>query len=464
MKKDLKKYYDNKAILPISENEYQSFQTLSQEQISNYLFENLIKTIIFVYPPKAEYRISSTNKLKTDPSIYTGSGGNVYLYWRFYLLNKHLLSIGVHNPYNSPGLDPKKMACQEYLEISIETNLRIFESLSKENDYLLYVSPSFFMGPCGIWILAAHYMMELKDSDKCQFYINKVLEYKEIAIKTCKEEELLYGYAGYLWCLLYLFANVGTFVDNESLKSTIIELFIHIVTEGFANQKKFSLGCLAYIFPSDAKIEGPEDFYLGAAHGALGNLYVLMEAIRLVGELKSLKNYDFFEKLIINSLDYILTLQFTSGNFPSRIGKEKDLLLHFCHGSTGAIMVYVQAYSIFQKIEYLEAALKAGKDLWKRGILLKGNCTCHGIIGNAYAFHSIYRITDDKLWLAKSLHFCLFTFNKDIQLACSQYEDRTRKITGTSDSPYSLMEGMAGHICLFSDILSSNVKFPGFQL
>ena len=40
-------------------------------------------------------------------------------------------------------------------------------------------------------------------------------------------------------------------------------------------------------------------------------------------------------------------------------------------------------------------------------------------------------------------------------------------VHGVSDTPYSLMEGASGEICLYTDFLSPNpeqVKFPGYEL
>ncbi len=59
---------------------------------------------------------------------------------------------------------------------------------------------------------------------------------------------------------------------------------------------------------------------------------------------------------------------------------------------------------------YKEAALKAGEDLWERGILIKGNGVCHGITGNAYALLSLYRYTKDEKWLKRAYRFALATF------------------------------------------------------
>jgi hypothetical protein len=39
----------------------------------------------------------------------------------------------------------------------------------------------------------------------------------------------------------------------------------------------------------------------------------------------------------------------------------------------------------------LSAALKAGSITWKYGLLCKGNSLCHGIAGNGYLLHCLFR-------------------------------------------------------------------------
>jgi hypothetical protein len=36
-----------------------------------------------------------------------------------------------------------------------------------------------------------------------------------------------------------------------------------------------------------------------------------------------------------------------------------------------------------------------GEVLWQRGLLVKGNGLCHGIAGNGFLLHSLYRVFDD---------------------------------------------------------------------
>ena len=72
--------------------------------------------------------------------------------------------------------------------------------------------------------------------------------------------------------------------------------------------------------------------------------------------------------------------------------------IHWCHGAPGAIVFLVEAYRTFKNQDYLEAALKSGKCVWKQGLLRKGFGLCHGTCGNAYALNALYKATGDIDW------------------------------------------------------------------
>jgi len=47
------------------------------------------------------------------------------------------------------------------------------------------------------------------------------------------------------------------------------------------------------------------------------------------------------------TLDYLMTLKFPSGNYPSSIGSASgDLLVHWCHGAPGWIHLFALAYKV----------------------------------------------------------------------------------------------------------------------
>ena len=47
------------------------------------------------------------------------------------------------------------------------------------------------------------------------------------------------------------------------------------------------------------------------------------------------------------TLDYLMTMKFSSGNYPSSVGSASgDLLVHWCHGAPGWIHLFALAYKV----------------------------------------------------------------------------------------------------------------------
>lgn len=141
------------------------------------------------------------------------------------------------------------------------------------------------------------------------------------------------------------------------------------------------------------------------------------------------------------SIDHVCRLKFPTGNYPPCIGDDRDLLVHWCHGSPGVVYMLLQAYRVrtegaartgsykpfgvawrgkkrepqsffffvvkrshfnpvplsqaFGVPQYLEDALQCGEVVWHCGLLKKGYGLCHGAAGNAYTFLALYRLTQD---------------------------------------------------------------------
>lgn len=86
------------------------------------------------------------------------------------------------------------------------------------------------------------------------------------------------------------------------------------------------------------------------------------------------------------------------------------MLVHFCHGSTGALPFLISAYKTFNNDKRYYAALtKTANLIWEHGLLKKGNGICHGISGNGLALHSMFRLTNDNKWLERAMYFGLAT-------------------------------------------------------
>nr|KAG5705127.1 hypothetical protein BaRGS_030844 [Batillaria attramentaria] len=249
-------------------------------------------------------------------------------------------------------------------------------------------------------------------------------------------DEHLYGRAGYLTALLFVRSHLGMDkVDRE----VIVKVTRAILDSGQA------MGSQARDNPP-LMYEWHEKKYLGGAHGLAGIYYTLLL-------VKDSEVWPEIEKLVRPCIDYMLTLQFASGNFPSSIGSSSgDKLVQWCHGAPGWVCMFVAAYKTYNDKRYLEAAERCCDVAWKRGLLKKGYGLCHGAAGNAYAFLTMFRLTQNQKYLYRACKFA--------EWCCDYGKHQCR----TPDRPFSLFEGMAGTIYFLVDMLDPlNAKFPAFE-
>ncbi len=71
--------------------------------------------------------------------------------------------------------------------------------------------------------------------------------------------------------------------------------------------------------------------------------------------------------------------------------------------------MFLEAYQSFKNQDYLDAALKSGKNVWRKGLIKKGYGLCHGICGNAYSLMALYKATGDNTWRDRAQMFLLWT-------------------------------------------------------
>ena len=158
------------------------------------------------------------------------------------------------------------------------------------------------------------------------------------------------------------------------------------------------------------------------------------------------------------TMDALVDLAFPSGNFPSSAGRTSDKLVQFCHGGPGIIPVLLAARAVCagdatRIAAYTAAAVRAGHDVYRRGILCKGVGLCHGIAGNAFALLALFRATEDELWLARAEEFA------GTALALLP------ELQDVPDDPLSLFNGLAGLAALLSALDEPrNATFPAFEL
>ena len=415
-------------------------------------------------PPTMNKAVNSLGKKKTDISFYVGTGGNIYLYWRQYIFHK------------------KSAQYLKKFKDALQTNLDILNSKPKNND-----TNSFFMGDSGIYLFCCIYGMETKNEKYFIESFYKLIELRHLGNKYPLELDLLYGITGYLYSLLFLkkylidLKKHNFKKEEKKLDDMIKEVFFELIEKGINNMIKYKWNnCLLYPFP----LNYDSYFYLGAAHGLIGVIYLLLCTIQIYPDILTYeckpvsefisKNYSNLSNLILINLNYIKSLQIEStGNFPDDVeGKDNGDKTYFCHGCVGAVHLFLLAEKIFPSNNFEDIAKNCNKCLWKRGILYKGNGLCHGMSSICYALIKLYKHTKDELYLNEAMGIAFATVDPEIQALVSEYKDPQRKKKGVPDTPYSLMEGDGGLLIMYYDLISlingnSDImtgKFPGYEI
>ncbi|XP_071959733.1 glutathione S-transferase LANCL1-like [Antedon mediterranea] len=342
-----------------------------------------------------------------DYSIYTGKTGIALLY------------LHLHNMY--PDGDYLTKA-EKYVKISLK--------------HLKGHRVTFLCGDAGPLAVGSVVYDKKGNKQKSMECIQRLLELVDMALDLSTPDELLYGRSGYLYALLFVRHNIA----EDVIQNDIIEKVAKaILDSGMSLGRKVQS-------QSPLMYKWHDKPYIGAAHGMAGILFSLLQ-VDLPAVTSSLREY------IQPTIDYVATLQFPSGNFPSSLGNDKDRLIHWCHGAPGVIHLMLQAYKKFGDQKYLNQAEKCGDIIWSRGLLRKGYGLCHGTSGNAYAFIALYQTTEDKKHLHRAWKFAEW---------CLDYG---RHGCNTPDRPFSLFEGMAGAIYFLSDFLCpKKAKFPAFYI
>ena len=198
--------------------------------------------------------------------------------------------------------------------------------------------------------------------------------------------------------------------------------------------------------------------YLGAGHGTIGILFVLLQFPDWCRDPAH-------KPWIIDTLDHIMSLQSPDGNFPVRMSDKQYHLYHWCHGAPGVVYTLYHAHKVLGEdksiLRSLDSALRS---IWEKGLLKKGFGVCHGIAGNGYAFLMMHKHTGADEYLYAAYKMAEVMEKEEVKREISLFEDRQRFKSGIPDFPYSLMEGLGGTICYYCDLLHPEMAaFPGYD-
>ena len=118
--------------------------------------------------------------------------------------------------------------------------------------------------------------------------------------------------------------------------------------------------------------------FLGAGHGLTSILLILLSFPDCY------INNPEIETNLKDATNFVLNCEDSVGNYPPMPGEVRDdwnELVHWCHGAPGVVYLLTKAYLIWKEEKYLQAAVRCGEVVWKKGLLRKGPGICHGIAG-----------------------------------------------------------------------------------
>ena len=150
--------------------------------------------------------INSLGEKTYETSFYTGTGGNIYIYWKQYLF-----------------YDKKKEYLDKFYQ-SLLTNLSISEKEEDETN-------SFFIGKSGIYMFYCIYSIETKNKETFEKFFKKLIKLKNFSESKDAEVELLYGTAGYLYTLLFLKKYIDSFEKKKDINNFISENMKNLLNE-----------------------------------------------------------------------------------------------------------------------------------------------------------------------------------------------------------------------------------------
>eukprot|EP00435_Cladocopium_sp_Y103_P073870 s443_g45.t1 len=297
---------------------------------------------------------------------------------------------------------------------------------------------SLLCGQAGFLLVAALSARARNANPKPAMQEYVALAHTAAQAQCLESDEWLYGRAGYLHGCLVLQA----IEDTPELRRCIQEIAEVMLQRGvsYARQLRSSK-------PPPVMWEWYRDRYMGAAHGVMGIIFMLLH----VPSMREGPNLETLRK----ALHWLGSMRQSTGNWPVVFGEGGGDCIHFCHGATGAVLLFCKAYEVLKEDQWLAMAKDAGEVVWKYGLLKKGPGICHGIAGNGYSFLTLYRVTEDVKWLGRAHHFARQMFSEEVQ-----------KQSRTPDNPFSLFEGLAGTLCFLMDLRlrPKAAAFPLFEL
>jgi hypothetical protein len=192
---------------------------------------------------------------------------------------------------------------------------------------------------------------------------------------------------------------------------------------------------------------GKDARYVGAAHGLVGNLNVLLRG----GELLSEDRRTEVERRAVETLTRLAFVEDGLANWSTGMGDplvaNDRIRVQWCHGAAGVVATLAKIAT--ENEEWGELLLAGGRLVWTAGPIRDAPGLCHGTAGNAYALLALFERTGDEQWLDRARAFAWH--------AALQAESRAATLGRGHHSLFTGDEGVA--MCLAACI-EADAQFP----
>jgi hypothetical protein len=195
------------------------------------------------------------------------------------------------------------------------------------------------------------------------------------------------------------------------------------------------------------RLRTTESRYLGAAHGLVGNLHVLLRGRRLLPD----EQRDEVERRAVDTLSRLAVVEDGRANWPPQAGEpiaiRGRIRVQWCHGAPGVLTTMSDAAPDDEG--WSELLLAAGRLVGEAGPLRDAPGLCHGTAGNAYALLALWRRTGDEMWLERARAFALH--------AAAQVEERAER---RGHGWHSLFTGDVGAAMCLASCIAGDERLP----
>ena len=186
---------------------------------------------------------------------------------------------------------------------------------------------------------------------------------------------------------------------------------------------------------------------VGAAHGLVGNVHVLLRG----GSLLPAAERRDVESRTVETLSRLAVVEDDRANWPTAAGGPMTvndrIRVQWCHGAAGVLISLRDLAP--DDDAWSELLVAAGRLVWEAGPFRDEPGLCHGTAGNAYALLALWKRTGDEVWLERARAFAMH--------AAAQAEERAERLGHGRHSLFTGDEGVA--MCLIS-CLEGDARFP----